>query len=435
MDKERSSELNVDFKGQPHYTIIFAVLSIKVIQIEINFFKGFEILTLKLFTKAFHWLTIASEKWSVSILRTFIINLLLALFIQTASASQCTSPPEVCAWKIKIVGIKTPNMIASGIMLPDGFVLTNRHVAEDHALLMIRDFKGNIKRATPIPHSIPADLVILRPQGIKGNPETVLQFFNETPAILYVVAFDQGRNGPRVYSPSTFAHYPNTSDFPQARIHSDTKALPGNSGGAVVDKNGRLIGILASGDGKISEIIPAVHVNDIALQTGGQHQSSFKATGQAIRICADTLFAAHSIIKNPPEPIVSKIMNHCLKAKNKQLFDQAGQVFGRWWLFDKSKLFLKESEALDPKSPNTLMSLAVTYHLSRDWEKERVILKRYLQIDPANTQALRLGAQVAGILKDREFADQVIALMKKHNPAALPLAQSFIEKALDGQKP
>ena len=211
--------------------------------------------------------------------------------------------------------------------------------------------------------------------------------------------------------------------------------MPGNSGGAVVDKNGNLVGILASGDGKISEIIPAIHVNDVALQTGDQHQFNFLATGQAIRICADTLYAAHSIVKNPPEPIVLKIMNHCLKAKNKQLLDQAGQVLGRWWLFDKSKLFLKESEALDPKSPNTLMSLAVTYHLSRDWENERIILERYLQIDPANTQALRLGAQVAGMLKDKKFADLVVTLMKKHNPAALPLAQAFIKKSLDNQKP
>ena len=69
------------------------------------------------------------NEWSAGIRVVFIISLLQALFIQTASSSQCTLPAEVCAWEKKIVGIKTPNMIASGIMLSDGFVLTNRHVA------------------------------------------------------------------------------------------------------------------------------------------------------------------------------------------------------------------------------------------------------------------------------------------------------------------
>ena len=75
------------------------------------------------------------------------------------------------------------------------------------------------------------------------------------------------------------------------------------------------------------------------------------------------------------------------------------------------------------------MSLAVTYHLDRQPDKERPVLRRYLALDPANPQALRLGIQTAGLLKDKEFADQVLALMRQHNPAALPLAEAFVTEA------
>ena len=56
-------------------------------------------------------------------------------------------------------------------------------------------------------------------------------------------------------------------------------------------------------------------------------------------------------------------------------------------------------------------------------------------IDPANPQALRMAIQVSGVLQDRTFADNVLEMMRAHNPAALPLAESFIKDAFGGQKP
>ena len=93
------------------------------------------------------------------------------------------------------------------------------------------------------------------------------------------------------------------------------------------------------------------------------------------------------------------------------------------------KKYLKKSELMDPFSPNTLMSLAVTYHLSRNSEQSVKILKRYLELDPKNHQALRMGIQGAGAVGDKAFAYRVLDLMKKHNPAAVPLAESFLENA------
>ena len=55
--------------------------------------------------------------------------------------------------------------------------------------------------------------------------------------------------------------------------------------------------------------------------------------------------------------------------------------------------------------------------------------KRQLELDPKNHQALRMGIQGAGAVGDKVFADKVLDLMKKHNPSAVPLAESFIEKA------
>ena len=361
-------------------------------------------------------------------LKGFLLLWLASHGISTAYAD-CSAPVPVCAWMSKIVGIKTPNMIASGVQISPDFIVTNRHVAEDHQQVLTRNQKATLRPAVPIPHDFSADLVVLRLQDSEAVLPARVEVATISSQQLYVVGFDQGRNAARVYKPAEFAHYPDSASFPQARIHTDARALPGNSGGAVVDADGRLVGILASGDGKLSEVIPAEHINVLLSRSGPQHETAFLAQGKALRICADTLYFAAEIPRNPPLPLIRKITDNCRKANNKQLYDQAGQLFGKWWMFVESEQFLLLSQTADPNSPNTLMSLAVTYHLDRRPEQGRPVLRRYLELDPTNAQALRLGIQTAGLLKDRPFADEVLELMRQHNPAALPLAESFISEA------
>ena len=205
--------------------------------------------------------------------RYFLALVALCLFHVPVSALACDASEAVCVWANRIVGIKTPNMIASGTMIADGFIVTNRHVAEDHAQVMTRDIKGRIRSATPLAHNFAADLVILRMETADGVPDNAPAVADGKPQELHVVAFDQGRNGPRVYAAGDFAIYPATDASSRARIHTNARALPGNSGGAVVDSDGRLVGILASGDGKISELVPAAHIASVLQSTDPDRKS------------------------------------------------------------------------------------------------------------------------------------------------------------------
>ena len=375
----------------------------------------------------------------------FGMFLAISMFAKPLPAQEvsrnCGAPAPVCAWMQKVVGIKTPNMIASGTMIAPNFILTNRHVVEDHAVITVRTASGDIKSARPIPHDVPVDLVILRLEGIAKklsleeliSKELTPDLATGTAQILHVVAFDKGRSQTLAYNPSSYANFPNLGANPRARIHSDAEALPGNSGGAVVDEAGRLVGILAAGGGDMSEIIPIFYLSALLKssrdEAGIDHAEAFFAQGKAIRDCADLLYDAGPIMRNPSVDLVQALEAACLASENRMLFDQAGQKFGQWWMFAKSKTFLRKSLGLDPDSPNSLMSLAVTYHLNHEMEKSKPLLARYLDINPQNSQALRLALQVAGVSKDKKFAERVLRLMAVHNPAAMPMAQGFIDKA------
>ena len=340
----------------------------------------------------------------------------------------CKYNENICNKLNQVVGIKTPMMVASGTIIDDDFIVTNRHVVEDHKQLIIRYYNGEIKKAFPLTHNFPADLAILTLNKQKRNPTKLLKL-NKIKGMIRVIGFDQGRKSNRIYDKGKIIAYSDTNKYPQSRIHTDAKSLPGNSGGAVVDDIGNLVGILASGDGNINEIIPISLVNEVIKRTDLKHEDNFFKIGKKIRLCADNLEEAQYVQKNLDDKIKINIDTYCWNSQNKQLIDQAGQTFGRLGDLNKARKFLEKSIKLDPSSPNSLISLAIVYHIQRDLEKEKPLILRLLKLTPENPQVLRLGVQVAGILKDKEMSENVLELMTKYNREALPLAKKFIENA------
>ena len=91
---------------------------------------------------------------------------------------------------------------------------------------------------------------------------------------------------------------------------------------------------------------------------------------------------------------------------------------------------MRKSLTLDPYSPNTLLSLAISFHIKRDIESEKPVILKLLNLIPQDPQVLRLGIQVAGYLKDEKMGKNVLSLMKRYNSGAVPLAKKYLENAL-----
>ena len=71
-----------------------------------------------------------------------------ALFIPKfvlSDIKNCKYNENICNKLYQVVGIKTPMMVASGTIIDDNFIVTNRHVVEDHKQLIIRYYNGEIK--------------------------------------------------------------------------------------------------------------------------------------------------------------------------------------------------------------------------------------------------------------------------------------------------
>ncbi len=128
------------------------------------------------------------------------ISFLLAVPSNSEGTVVCEAPSAVCEWRERIVGIKTPNMIASGILIKGGQIITNRHVVEDHQSILVKNFRGSVEKAEVIPHNTPVDLAVVTSGFNQIGPEFAELVTKTQSQTLYVVAFDQGRNSARVYN-------------------------------------------------------------------------------------------------------------------------------------------------------------------------------------------------------------------------------------------
>jgi len=339
----------------------------------------------------------------------------------------CNEKERVCDWLKKVVAIKTPTMIASGIFLSDSIIVTNRHVVEDSKAVLIRMPNNKILKAFTIPNSHTADIAYI--SLTKNIKSLKFDFGHSKPNKTRMIAFDIGRNDIRIFPETNIISYPEPNK-PQARIHSSARNLPGSSGGALIDKNGNLIGIIASGGGEYNEAVPVNLLKDVYDQNNIENEKFFQ-TGKAIRLCADALEEARQYQNIPEKSLLRKIQTNCELSNNKLLFDMAGQAFGRFGLINDSINFLEKSTKLDPKSPTSLHSLAITLHLNKSYEKEIEILKKLLEFTPDDPQALRLAVQAAAFSKNKIFGEYAISLMEIHNPSAVSLAREFLDNAIN----
>ena len=87
----------------------------------------------------------------------------------------------------------------------------------------------------------------------------------------------------------------------------------------------------------------------------------------------------------------------------------------------------RKSQIRSSESQHTYVARSCV-HLDRDYVNEKPLLQKYLKLNPSDPQGLRLAVQVAGMLKDKQFGQEALDLMRIHNPNAVELAKNFLPR-------
>jgi len=347
-----------------------------------------------------------------------LLLLLLMLLVSSPAAAQtpaCTAPPPVCALASRVFRIASFDPEASAVLIASELLVTNRHVVADSKSAQVFLPSGGSLPADVVPTSYPGDLILLRVPGLKAT-HPMPTAAPSLSASLYSIGADTKKNRVRVYKPGRVKLMP-AQDKPLARLHHDAYSQPGNSGGALVDSDGRLVAIIASGGEGRFEAIPAGQIARPEAMSGPAHEKTSGKIGGAVRACVEALETAR----------IDAIREICPVTKNRQLWDVAGQKLGRRGLFDEAVGIFTRALNQDPNAVNSMLSMAVTLHLAGRYIEEIPHLRRLLGIMPSDAQVLRLSIQAGVWGADKELARAALKLLQRHHPTMAGAAGKFIE--------
>lgn len=358
----------------------------------------------------------------------FAVALLVAATASQPAAADasCAAPQPVCDAAASVFAISSFDPLASAVLIEPGLLVTNRHAVADNARAEVTLSGGRKVVAAVVPTAYAGDLILLRaPEIAAERPLRTADPRADTG--LYTIGADVGRQAVRVYKPGRLL-LEAAAGKPLARLHHDAFGQPGNSGGALVDELGRLIAVVASGGSGRHEAIPSWAIADLRAQSGPEHLGASQQIGIAYRKCTEALDAAQATRERLGTTHIAFINEQCGRSGNRQLWDLAGQVFGRQRLYDDSLAMFRRALDQDPNAINSMLSLAITLHLAQRYAEEAPHLRRLVEILPADAEVLRLGVQAGAWGGDKALMEKSLALLAEHHPKMAPLAREFIEK-------
>ncbi|MEE8500585.1 MAG: serine protease [Kiloniellales bacterium] len=359
---------------------------------------------------------------------------LLAWGPAEAQDSGCAAPEPVCAARAAVFPLGSRfDPLASAVRIGPDLLVTSRHVMADETRAELRLPDGRSLAAEVVPSGYPGDLVLLRAAGLGDGP--VLARDTAGPeSVLYAIGLDIARRRVRATAPGRLILAP-APGHGLARLYHSAASQPGNSGGALVDGAGRLVGIVAAGGEGRNEAIPATALNLLLAESGPAFAEASRARGAATRACIEALEQAAGAAVRLTEALAEILDRRCPESGNRQLLDLAGQAFGRAVHYDRGIALFERALAEDPHAINARIGLAVTLQLARRFGLAVAHLDWLLDVVPGDLQVLRMATLSAKWGDAPELGRRALALMQAHHPAMAPTARKFLGAPLDPPAP
>ncbi len=342
--------------------------------------------------------------------------------------ADCPYPGAVCRVRQAVFPLESFVTVASGVRIARDLIVTGRHAVADRTTATVFTPDGPLKGEV-IPSDFPGDLALIRVEGLPEDGE-ILRIDNpgDPQGVLQVVGADVAQRHVRVFQPGKLV-LPPADGADLGRLHVTSYMQPGVSGGAVVDQNGRLVGIAAGGGAGRFEALP---VSDIEALLGGRGSADALAVhgalGRALALCQEAVEAAESQPRGPLEPsLQERISDTCALAGNQGQLQMAGRVLGQAGDFSGAIALHEAAVNQVPNSLNARISLLVSLQLAGRFEDMLPHARFMLDVAPDDPQTLRFAIQAGVWGGDMALAEAAYTAMEKSDPRQAQAARRFID--------
>lgn len=367
--------------------------------------------------------------------RSMIAGLLLPAFALAAPATAqdaCRAPEPVCAARDAVFEISSFDPYASAVRISDNLLVTTRHSVADAKTVELTRKDGTKVTAAVRPTGHDVDLVLIEASELPPGPVLTPGDAAGDTAALYTVGGDAGRKSIRVYPKGKVLLAPST-ESEYGRLHHTAYSQPGNSGGALVDENGKLVGIVASGGEGRFEAIPAGVLDKLKTLSGPEFETQNTALGTATRRCIELLEQRSR--GATPNDWANGLFTSCSASGNRQLYDIAAQALSRGREADLALNMAKLSVARDPHALNTRLTLLTILHIARLFDDEVPHVRFLLEHLPEEPMVHRFAVQAGKWADAPDLVEKGMELIKRHNPAQLKAAQRFLDANIPRPQP
>ncbi len=359
---------------------------------------------------------------AIAILITQFMSLVPAA-AQEASAT-CEQPKPVCEVRAAVFPVSAFDPVGSAVRISHTRLVTSRHVVADRATATVLLPDGRKIEAKVVPSDYPGDLIALETSELPPGPVFPLEAA-KSDGPLFTIGADIGSGTIRAYAPGKLLFAPQ-SGKPLARLHHDARSQPGNSGGALVDAEGRLAGIIASGGEGRFEAVPARAIAELLERSGEQFTKASAEIGAAVRICTTLVEQRRKPRERVPPDQAKSIETACTRSGNRQLTDLGAQTLARGGHLQAAIGMFERGLSEDGNAVNTRLSLAIAHHLNRDFEAALPHLRWLMSNTADDLQVLRLSIQAGTWADDKDLATRALARLKDVNPQSATAAERFM---------
>lgn len=352
---------------------------------------------------------------------------------RASAEDECRHPKPVCAARFFVFPVSAFVQTGSSVRIGPDLLVTNRHVVGDLAEALVMTPEGE-RKARVLASDYEGDLALLQVDGLPdGWPVAALDEREPGAGPFFAVGADIARRRTRVFEPGERLRRPQLGDR-QSRLHTAAVMRPGVSGGALVDAEGRLVGVAVGGGEGDYEALPIAAVK--ALLEGREDDDAEETQarlGRAFAECQRGIDAMHDAGEAARKPY--KFTETCLDAANPGQLLEAGRMLARVRDLEGAVETHEAAVELTPNSLGARLSLLTSLQLMGEFDDMLPHARWAIEAAPNNPQALRFGVQ-AGVWGDEEdLAEAAYKKLEALDPVQARAARRFIDDPPERPQP
>ena len=339
----------------------------------------------------------------------------------------CPHPAPVCRLRQAVFPVSSFDPVASATRIGPNLLVTNRHVVANRPDAVVFTPDGP-RDGHVLPSAYAGDLALIE---VDGLPSTgiIAELDHDREAVdeTYAIGADVGRQEVRVFDPGALIAVP-APGADLGRIHVTSYMQPGVSGGALVNKDGVLVGINAGGGEGRYEAIPLADIRALlALRDDPRAAEITVRLGSSLADCVDAIDALDATAAQDTD--LAALADTCSATQNQGQLLEAGRILARAGDFDAAIALHAQAVDQVPNSLNARISLLVSLQLAGRFHEMTDHARRAMELALNDPQVLRFAIQ-SGVWGDApELAEDAYKALLEADPTQAQAARRFIDSA------